>query len=269
METGTYISGLGHVAVIGWAMLGSGLVPPDPAPEMQVTDVSIISAAAFDAALSKAPAPVIDMTAPAPPDSTADTPVPPTPEDKPQPAISAVPDTPSDPGARPEIPSQAPPARADAQTDAPVQAEIPQTETVGASLILPDAPIAARDTPGHNQPDRLAMLDSGQAPAPRVDTRPAPAPEPDAEKARETEKASTPDPAAEAPAEQTEEKAPDQASSEIVTEAKEAETNSAPQKSSRPKGRPEKLATNESSAAAIERALAEAQKDAANTSRPA
>lgn len=268
METGTYISGLGHVAVIGWAMLGSGLMPPDPAPKMQVSDVSIIPAAVFDAAMSNAPLPVTDMTTPAIPDTAADRPVPPGAEDKPQPAISAAPDTPSDPGARPDIPSEAPPSPTDAQTEAPVLAEIPQTESVGASLIMPDAPIAARDSAGHNQPDRLAMLDSGQAPAPRVDTRPAPAPEPDAEKSRDTEKASTPDPDAETPADATEEKAPDQASAEIVTEAKEATTESAPQKSSRPKGRPAKLATSESTATAIERALAEAQKDAAKTSRP-
>ena len=57
METGTYISGLAHVAILGWAALGGILSGPDPAPEFQITEVSILSESEFAALISDAPTP--------------------------------------------------------------------------------------------------------------------------------------------------------------------------------------------------------------------
>lgn len=69
METGTYISGAGHVALLGWLMIGP-VFNAEPLP-MQVTEVAVISSEAFEALSTPQPdtdAPVeVALPAPAPP----------------------------------------------------------------------------------------------------------------------------------------------------------------------------------------------------------
>ncbi|MEI6098783.1 MAG: cell envelope biogenesis protein TolA, partial [Alphaproteobacteria bacterium] len=57
MNKGVIISGVGHVGLILWAVVGGWLFAPQELPEIQVVDVSMISTAQFDAMTSGAPAP--------------------------------------------------------------------------------------------------------------------------------------------------------------------------------------------------------------------
>jgi hypothetical protein len=263
METGTYISGLGHVAVIGWALLGGPLVTPDDAATLQVTDVEVISEAAFAALVSHAPSASTETPAAPAPEADANATTTPKADAATRIASLTPPATPQPAGVRPTAPVMDAP-RADVQ-DAPPTMETPATDTVGATLITPTAPTADEDRAGR-EPDRLAMVTPSMRPAPRVDSTPAPRPEPDAERARETEEATQPDETATEPGEEKTPKAPEEASSEIVTEAKESETESAPVRTSRPKGRPADLADKARAAAAeIETAMNQAVADAADS----
>jgi len=263
METGTYISGLGHFAVIGWALLGGSLSDNSAPPELQVTDVSLISEVAFAALISDAPRTDFQIEQPAAPSDAAENPTPPTPDDEPKQATLTTPDAPQAAGSGPNVESLNTTPHTDVQTDAPELADQAATDTIGASLIVPTATIANRDTNGVEQPERLAMVAPSQAPAPRVDTTPAPVPDPDAARAQDTQKATVPDGETGPKVEDQIETAPEAASTEIITEAKESATNSAPVKTSRPRGRPANLAEKPSGASEIEQALAQAQAEAA------
>jgi hypothetical protein len=269
METGAYISGLGHIAILGWAALGSAFLESEPQADFKITDVSLISAADFAALNSAAPAPETDIARLDAPDSDASKTDTPSPLDAPRLAALAPPETPQDPGRAPDISALTPPPQTAAQIDAPRLDQDTATDQVGATLISPTAPLSNRDSAGRVQPDKLAMVVPPlEQAAPRVDSTPAPAPDPSAEKAPQTETATTPDPTAQTPAEATTEKAPDQAASQIVTEANRTESDTAPVKSSRPRGRPANLADRANSASEIEQALAQAQAEQASQ-RPA
>ena len=258
MQTGTYISGIGHIAVIGWTILG-GLMPrSEEVPEFQVTDVTIVSEAAFAAMVSEAPLPTTLVEALQAPEPRAESVEPPKPEDRPQRAARPDAADAQEPGAAPDLSALTEAARAEAQIEAPVMPGPSQTESPGATLILPDARRADREQAGIRSPEQLAILAPAQRPSPRVDSTPAPPPPTDAEKSREIERATAPDPDATEPGEEKTEKAPEQASTEIITEAKEAPTENAPIRSSRPKGRPARLGER-NSASEIEKALARAQ----------
>lgn len=246
-------------------MIGGSLFDGADPPDFQVTDVSVISEAAFQAMISDAPQTSTDPTAPLLPDQ--DSAVSNTPDVDTQPKIAALstPDRSQDVGEKPEVPSLTDVSRADAQVEAPVSMSPPATDSIGATLLTPEAPIADRDVNGQTQPERLAMVAPAEAPAPRVDTTPAPMPEPDAEVAPETETATSPDTDADQPAEEATEKAPEQATSEIITEAKEKPTASAPLRTSRPKGRPVNLGEKPSSSSDIAKAIARDQASAAAT----
>ncbi len=263
METGTYISGLGHVAVVGWAILGGAMSSDSQPPEFQVTDISVVSEAAFAALISDAPLIATNINQPSSPDVSEAAPDAPKAGELPQLSSFAQPEAPQAAGTSPDLASVKDSPRASAQTDAPQLAEQPTTDVQGATLIVPTAPLANRDRNGLKQPDQLAMI-APEPPAPRVDVTPAPKPPTDAEKAQEAEKATTPDPEASKPAEKADEKAPDQAATEIITEAKEQEKTAAPVRSSRPKGRPAKLAENSSAATGIEQAIAKDQAQTGN-----
>lgn len=267
METGTYISGLGHVAVIGWAIIGGSLFNASTTTEFQVSDVSVISEAAFAALVSEAPNTASDVAALTAPETTT-TPDIPAADDLPR----LVPlNAPVEPAAAEEIPnfeSVQENIRSNVQIEAPELADAPTTDSQGATLILPIAPLAERDQSGQEAPDRLAIL-APEVPAPRVDSTPAPKPPTDAEKARETENATVPDASAEKQADATEEKAPDEAATEIITEAEKQETTSAPVRSSRPKGRPAKLAEKPAASSAIDQAIARDQAARSQSTQPA
>lgn len=268
METGTYISGFAHVAVIGWAIIGGSLFNAEPKPQVQVTDVSVISSAAFDAMLSKAPDAATDVNTPQTPDQTAPLPPQPTADQRPIQAKVSEPDKPSKTDQNPDLKAIIAPPRTAALTEAPETPEPPATDQVGATLIVPNAPVAKTDQSGRKQPDKLALVAPAEKPAPKVATEAAPKPPTDAETAKEVEKSTTPEGVSETPVKPSTEKAPDQASTEIITEAKEQKSTVAPVKSSRPKGRPATLKEKANAAKAIELALAQAVSEA-GTGKPA
>jgi len=262
VETGTYISGIAHVAVIGWAIIGGSLFNAEPKPQVQVTDVSVISSASFDAMLSKAPDAAIDINLPQTPDQTDLLPTQPTADQRPVKAKVSEPDKPTETDQNPDLKAIKAPPRAAVLTESPQAPEPPVTDQVGATLIVPNAPVAADDQSGRKQPDKLAMVESAEKPAPKVATEAAPKPPTDAETAKEVEKSTTPDGVSQTPERPSTEKAPDQASTEIITEAKEKPSTVAPLSSSRPKGRPATLKDKVKTAEAIESALAQAVSEA-------
>ena len=72
MHAGHYISGTGHLALIGWVLLG-GVFSSEP-PPFEMTEVSVISGADFDAliAAQQPPASATDVAQPAPPRGNAE-----------------------------------------------------------------------------------------------------------------------------------------------------------------------------------------------------
>ena len=208
MHAGHYISGAGHLGLIGWLMLG-GLFAAQPEP-LDVTEVSVISGADFEAMLSASEPPqsVSEVAQPAAPE-TAD----PLPEfesaaDAPQEQVLPVPIAPPDVEAAPDVPERAPDL-----------AEVPPdlSEPVGDLAVL--APEVAPD--------------AAPRPVERVAPEPVAQPEPEATPDPETQEAAAPEPSeAPAPDDTQDATAPEEAVSEIVTEATQA-----PAASQRPPGR--------------------------------
>ncbi|KIN60247.1 TonB domain protein [Sulfitobacter noctilucae] len=212
MNTGQYISGAGHIGLIAWLLLG-GLFTREPEP-FEMTEVSVISGADFDAL----------MAAARPPQSTTEVAQPAQPTEAPEtPELTSEPDTdirqpaplPTDTPPEdtpPELAEQTPPP------EAPVQDPPPDlAEPVGdVAVLAPDvAPEAA------------------PRPVERVAPEPVAQPEPEATPDPVEQEAVTPDSTGEAVEQETQEAtAPEEAVSEIVTEA-----TAAPAASSRPPGR--------------------------------
>ncbi len=63
MNKGVIISGIGHVGLILWALLGGWLFTDHTIPEIKIVDVSFISSAELDAMTSSAPAVATDAPA--------------------------------------------------------------------------------------------------------------------------------------------------------------------------------------------------------------
>lgn len=269
METGTYISGLGHVAVIGWAIIGGSLFNAETKPQAQVTDVTVISSAAFDAMVSRAPDAAMDVNKPQSPDQTNPLTKTPNADVRPEPAKVKPPVKPSKAEPKPNLAEVKSAPKTKAQIEAPKAPDQPTTDQVGATLILPSATIADTDQSGRKQPDKLAMAPPKEQAAPKISDSANPKPDTDAQKSPDTTKATTKDAAAKEPVKPTEEQAPDQSSTEIITEAKKQNETVAPVKSSRPKGRPADLSDKAQAAKDIELAMAEAVKDSgAGTTTP-
>ncbi|MBD0866188.1 MAG: energy transducer TonB, partial [Rhodobacteraceae bacterium] len=57
MQTGTYISGIAHLGLVGWMIFG-GVFRSDPLP-FEVHEVSVISAAEFEAMTAGGAEPVV------------------------------------------------------------------------------------------------------------------------------------------------------------------------------------------------------------------
>lgn len=274
MQAGTYISGVGHLLVMGWAVLGGSFQPDTKPPEIQISDVSLVSEAAFAALVSDAPQVSPDIQTPRllpdPADTPADPPVTPSQDTAPSTADAPQPQSPADADRNPDLADLSTVPETSALVDAPPGLTPPDAEA-GVTLITPTAPISSRDSAGTTEPDQLAIALPSEQAAPRVDTKAAPEPDTDAEKADEVENATKPDQAGDEATQDTTEKAPDQASTEIITEAKEQPTSSAPTRSSRPKGRPERTSPTTptqtpdpvDTASEIEKALAQAQAEAA------
>jgi hypothetical protein len=201
LTIGTYVSGVAHVGLLGWLLVGWGL-SSDPLP-FDVAEVSVVSSEEF-AALTQAftPQPVDDapsLVTPVVPDTATPEPAQDTaPQSAPQPVAPAAPIEETPPPAAPEpIPQPA-----EVQPDAPDQPFVPDLPELGA----PDLPASDRPVP---------------RPADRIADTPAPPPPPDADVAPvETPPvAERTEPTQPEVTQETENAAPEEAAPRLVTEA--------------------------------------------------
>ena len=227
MNAGTYISGLGHGAVILFALVGGIFLPADDPFPLQVSEVSLISSEEFAAMILPDEAPDVAVEEPSIPV--------PTPEDEaPEVALSS--------DAAPVLPQ-------------PADVRQPAPETVLTQPQFDPAPVAGivGDTPELTTP---AIEDSSApvaaepddipkpAPAPRIAPESAPEPAPDSEIAEQVTPEVAPEQADDSRAEIIPPKAPQEAASEIVTEA-ETPASAAPAASPRPRARPSRPAVSQ------------------------
>ncbi|CUH52057.1 hypothetical protein [Shimia marina] len=252
MHIGHYISGAAHTGLIGWVLLG-GFFSSDP-PPMEVTDVSVISAADFEALLQAQAAPdaATELALPNPPEE-----VPVAPDLVSEPDVTPEQVTPAEtepvvPDTVPETVEVAPPVPVTPQDVAQETPQLPTPE-VESAVVIPDTPVRPVTRP-----------------ADRVAPEPVAPPEPDVAIADVVQEATTPDEAGPATEEAQEETAPEAASAEIATEPKQDEVASAaPSRSLRPRLRPTQVTPTPSPAAtedAIAAALAEANAATTQTS---
>ncbi len=240
MDTGTKISGIAHLALIGAALFG-GVFQSDP-PPVEVQDVTVVTAEAFAALLAaqEPPETSTQPLAPALPDVPAETPAIPTPAEEPEidqalPDATAAPETEATPEALPEpLPPQpeteavdtAPAIRPPEETDSP----------------LPPASVA------RPQPRPAERVAPQPVAAPPPDTRTDDLPRPD----------TSPDPGASEPVPEEEAAAPEEATDRISPET--SDSNSlAPAASIRPpSSRPRPARPAPSTEDAVQAAVAEA-----------
>ncbi|MEP4198754.1 MAG: energy transducer TonB [Aliishimia sp.] len=184
-DTGTVVSGAGHVALIGWLVFG-GVFSSSP-PEMEVQQVSVISAGEFAALLNRAPVPnaATEVAEPAPP---------PTPEPAPTPDVTEAPTI--------EAPEPLPPPEPPQDDPLPEIAPEPPQEDV--AVLAPDV----AETPVPDQAETIAQ---------------EPVAEPDVEATpdEQAQEAVTEDGVGETVQEPQDETAPPETTTEIVTEADE------------------------------------------------
>lgn len=214
MQTGTYISGAGHLALIGWAFFG-GVFRPEPLP-FEVQEVAVISTAEFDAILAaqEPPGTVEEPAALTPPE-----------EPVPAPDVTQTPD-PEPERVTPETTEATPPDETPVETPTPVPpAEVTDTTP---ELTQPGTDVAVALPPSDRPQPRPSERVAPQAVAP---------PDPDATPDEVEREAVVPEEGeAETPQEPQEATAPEEAAPEIVTEAEEPA--GAPTRSLRPAARP-------------------------------
>jgi len=256
LDTGTIVSGIGHIGLIGWVMIGGWLDWSTPEPV--VTNVSMISGEEYAALVANAPTPdgvlnpgeqtpdvpeQAETPEPSAPETPPEQPAPPDPVEQAQPETPPEPDTPAAP--EPEVAQETPPPPPTPATDEPR----------GAALVL--------DTSKRPK----------ERPANRVAPTPVAPPEPDATVDTEATEAAEAVPAEEqvTEAEEQEQAAPEAAASEIVTEAEEEETGGevlaalAPTGSPRPPKRPARRTTSEEVTDAAAEAAAQSASDSSSS----
>lgn len=224
MDTGQKVSAVGHLALIGWVMVGDLFGPREV--RFEFAEVSIVTGEEYAALQMAAAAPRAVEEPPAPAEEGA-------------PASALPPE--------PEPPQEAPPSE-------PLPDPVPDTEPVPEPVPepLPTPPQPVPDAPLLPVPpvtdagDPTARLESPRPrprPAPRVAPVTAPAPPPEAEIAPEVREAPEPAEVAEeaVPVEEITPTAPEEAAPEIVTEAERPTRGTqalAPASSPRPRARP-------------------------------
>jgi hypothetical protein len=247
MRAGAIISGGGHAALIALVLFGL----PERARDMdvpieQVSTVSLVSAADFDAAQSSAPnAPeALNLAMAAPREDTIDAPDQIT-EDAPQIDTADAIDAPDEETAPDVSALKTPDPEIVTELEAPTTTAM--TDPVGEDTPLIDAP--TQD--GSINSTQTAMAEPARPNlAPRVDTTAAPKPPSDAKEAEQEveEVVKTPDPDVSEPepepepVEEIAAAAPQESTTEIVPDAKAEESPLAPTAATRPKGRPKSIA---------------------------
>ncbi|MFO7758448.1 MAG: energy transducer TonB [Roseovarius sp.] len=221
MNTGQIISGAGHLALIGWALIG-GTFQSAPEP-FEVIQATAVSEEDFAAIMDRAASPE---------------------------AVANV-DTPDPPAEGEAAPQVSPEADTAPEAAQPEAGEAAQADTApDVTGITPPAPAEVEDAPPAMQApseDMAVMVPEESRrpqprPAPRVAPEPAPRPEPDARVDDTTRPEVTPDEGAETVEEPSEATAPEEAAREIVTEAEETDepAQAAPTASMRPRSRPDR-----------------------------
>lgn len=212
MHTGHYISGAGHLGLIGWLLLG-GLFAAEPEP-FELTEVSVISGADFDAmiAAQQPPQSVTEVAQPAAPEAPV--------------AEPEVVPTPDEVVTQPEpLPTEVPPEDTPPEVTEVEEPPAPEVEDIPSDLSEPigDIAVLVPEVAPEAAPEDIE----------RVAPEPIAQPEPEATPDLTEQEAVTPDEAGEAPDQDTQEAtAPEAATTEIVTEA-----TAAPAASTRPPGR--------------------------------
>lgn len=207
MNTGQIISGTGHLALIGWALIG-GTFQSAP-PPFEVMQATTVSEAEFAAIMDRAASPEAV--------ANVDTPEPPA-EGQTAPQVTPEAETAPE-AAPPRVEESTPPEGVEG---APPSMQVPSEDM---AVMVPE--VSPRPQP---------------RPAPRVAPEAAPEPEPDTRVDDVTQPEVTPDEGAETAEEPSEATAPEEAAREIVTEAEEtdAPAQAAPPASVRPRTRPDR-----------------------------
>ncbi len=222
---GLIVSGVGHLAVILWALLGGIFFTPDPSPPVQMAEVSLMSSDEFAALAAKAPTAATDSPAkPSAPKASEAPPPKPKKQPKPEPSKPAPQEEQPAPDVAPDVTEVTPPT--------------PDTT---------DTPPEKPKPPAEDQLVDLAPTDSPQ-PKPKSATRVAPdpteTPKPDAEVSDTVTEQTSDQPAPEKPPEEKPKKeaAPEDAGQVLETEANKdnKEVGSAPKTSPQPKPKPKK-----------------------------
>jgi len=215
VNTGQYISGVGHAALILWALVGGIFLRADDTDVLPSAEVTLLTGEEF-AALS---APTLAPTA------GLETPLPDAPSPDTTPRVDVSPDAPSE-QASPSPPEPRTPDRA----PEPLTLETPQ------AVVTPE--IETPEPPSQEAGDVVAPSPSDRPiprAAPRVASEPVVTPEPTPQVADTPAPAVSPDAPSDQIAEDTPQAAPEDATTEIVTEAeKPAGLTSSP----RPRVRP-------------------------------
>ena len=237
VDIGTIVSGGGHAAVILWVLFGGLWFSSNDAPAVAATEVSLLSAAEFDALVAAAPTTPKPAEKPALPEVTPPAPVEPTLD-----AVEPQPKPTEDP-----VPAAKPP---EAQVEPAPEAAPDTTEL--AAVPAPDVAVEPEQITPQVAPEDPVALPTPTPPtkplaAPRVAPVPVQAPDPTVQIDDQTVAAVTPDAAPDAPV-VTEEKpatAQHEAGTVIQTEATEKPPEVpvlAPASSARPKSRPTRTA---------------------------
>lgn len=240
MHAGHYISGAGHLALLGWLAFGD-VFAAEPLP-FEVTDVSVISGAEYDALVAAAQPPqsVTEVAQPANPD-----------------VDQGAPELSSDVDAEPEL--QQPDATATPDVEAP-----PDVSEIAP---LPPRADVSDQAPVLDQPSADIVVDVpdvSDSPVPEAAERVAPEavaqPDPEALPDPIEQEAVAEDSAGEIEQEPAEATAPEAAATQIVTEADRP--SAAPERSLRPPARrpdpPQQAAAPAATEDAVESAVAEA-----------
>ncbi len=218
MQTGTYISGVGHLGLIGWMVFG-GLFQSEPLP-FEIQEVTVISSAEFAALTAPPPGPdpVEQPAALTQPDISSSAP------DLNSDLDNAPDQTVPEPQAQPDLPEPEPVVPTPPALPDPVVDQTPQPEQPTEDIALLQPPVSAR--PASRPVDRVAPT-------------PVAPPAPDATPDEVVQQETTSDTGADNPVPDQEETAPEEAVTEIVTEADEtAEVSVAPSSAPRPPARP-------------------------------
>ena len=266
MKQGTVISASAHAALIALAVFGLPETARDTRPiRPQVTDVSIVSLDAFEAARSSAPSETEDitdtLTAPVQDQQPKDTP---TADIKPIVPEADVPEAPNTETA-PDM-STFEVAQPNVATDVDMPTASVDAGPIGLETPLIDA--APQDGSVNSTQTALLVPERPNA-APRIDSRAAPKPPEPVKEASEALEATSdvPTPDVAKTEEPKEAAAPKESATETVPDAKPEERPTTPLAATRPRGRPANLAAEaekkrKAEEAAIAAALAAAQAEA-------